>query len=102
MAAALAVGRESATHFFSGVGPAMQPKAVAILLGRKTVVEDSGEVLRLNPDTIVDDADLDPVGGGHSYTDDQPPGAVGLVVHGILGVAEEINENLQHLVPVHT
>jgi hypothetical protein len=40
----------------------MEAEAVPVFLGRKAVVKNAGEVSRINPDTIVTDGDLYPVG----------------------------------------
>ena len=52
---------QGASQFFGGQGTAVQTKTVAILSGRKSVVEDPGKVLRLDAHAVVNDRDPDAI-----------------------------------------
>src|SRR5664279_4312626 len=58
-ARAVALGQQLAAQFARGQGAAVQAKAVAVLTGGESVVEDAGEVLRWNTHAIVNDGDAD-------------------------------------------
>src|SRR5882757_6435043 len=53
-----ALDAQLAAEFPGSQRPAVQPESMPFLLGRKSVIEDTSQVLGGDPDTIVSDADL--------------------------------------------
>src|SRR5260370_22125444 len=71
-AGAFAVRGESASHFFGGVGAAMQAKAVTKISGGKTVIKDFGEIFRGDANAVVDNNNLHPVRPCDSHAHNDP------------------------------
>ena len=76
---------------------AVQAEAVAVFAGRKAMIENARQVFRRNPNAIVNDGNADPL----ITPGDLEPDLLVLpprFVTGILGIADHIDQNLEHLV----
>ena len=79
----------------------MQPKSVPIPLGGKAVREDAGQVIRIDADAAVFQAQFDLVQFVHANGNGNALVPPGRGVNGVLGVADQVHQDLQHLVLVH-
>jgi len=98
-AEALAVSHEASAHFLGGIGAAVQAEALAGLLGDEANLENPREVFLGNSHAVV--RHLDPHLIVLSDGDAQgETAALRPLGEGVFGVGDEIDENLQNLVPV--
>ena len=103
VAGAVAVSGQRAAQLFGGQGAVVQAEtvALALLAGGETVLEDTGEIFRRDADAVVADGELEGLVWGRLETEDHPFVGTALVVEGVFGVADEIDENLKDLVFVY-
>ena len=72
-----------------------------MLLCGKAMIENPCQVFAHDPYPIVDNGDSDPIRSGHTYPHDQAFSRWVLFVHRVFGIAQNINKDLQDLMPVH-
>ena len=94
-----ALGHERAAEFFRRQRTIVQTEAVAGLSCGETVREDTREVLWRNTDAIVDDGDGQPISCLSQSQGDLFVGPL-RVIAGMNGVADQVDENLEHFVSV--
>src|ERR1041385_299221 len=78
----------------------MEPKPVAILLGGKTVTEDLLQILGRDPAPIVRNRDSGAAVAAWSDGESDDLVLAFNRVQGLFGIAEKIDQDLKHLVPV--
>ena len=91
---------QSTAHFLGSERAAMQAKAVAALLRRKSVLENAGDVFRRNSDPIICNSEIHKALLSWSDTDSNLPVIRAKFVECVFGIADEIDKNLQGLVLV--
>ncbi len=78
---------------------AVQTKAVAVLAGAESVRENARQIVRDNSDAIINHADLDAFGRRAFYLHEHLFVRAAAFIAGVLGVGEQVDEDLQNLVP---
>src|SRR5687767_7503777 len=96
----IALNGEATIHLFCRQGPAVQAEAMAVLFGSETVSKDTREVLRRDAYSIVPDSNGSHTRQTQTYENLQAFFGRSLFVHGILGIAHKIGEDLQNSVAV--
>ncbi len=95
LAGPVAVDGERAAEFFGGQGAAVQAETMAVPASREAMGKDAGQMLGTNADAIVDDLDGDRFLLRRKDADGQtfvmPFGSA----EGVLGVANEVDEDLE-------
>src|ERR1700733_7886623 len=86
-----------AAELLRGESPAVQAEAVSVHAGREAVREQAGHVFRRYADAVVDDAYAYAGRRRFDAQRDELVGSAGFVAR-VLGVAHEIDQNLQNLV----
>src|ERR1043165_1890745 len=97
LAHTVAMSRQRSTHFLSRQHATMQAKAMAAFLCSKSVTEDAGQVLRRNTDAIIDHDNFNSIAPVANTERELSVYALGTLAR-VLGVANQVDENLQHLV----
>ena len=101
LARSIAVGRQSPLHFFRRERRAVKSKAMAVLSRGEAVGKNARQVLGRNADTVIRDLDGDPVIAAPADPDGDFLVGPGGFVAGVLGVVQDVDEDLEHLVFVH-
>src|SRR5208282_1115655 len=91
---------QASVHLLGRVCAAVQSEPVTVFLGGKSVVEDFCHVLWWDADPVVADDNFDAVRSRRSDADDHAFLVFANVLHGMLGIAEEVDENLQKLMAI--
>ena len=82
----------------------VQPESVAILAGGKAMGKEPRQILRCNPFAVILDADRSsedsPAGCGNPARSVIWCGRSGDAVHRVLGIADEVDQDLQHQMPI--
>src|SRR5450631_423759 len=96
-ARAVAFSMQGSSQLLSRECAAVQAKTMPRLSSRKAMGEQAVHIFRRDANPVVDDRDAYPLRRRGNTQDDDLLGLARLVA-GILGVAHQIDENLQHLV----
>ena len=93
---------ERTSHQFRSQGAAVQAEAMPILFGGEALGEDASEMLSFDPHTSIVNLQTYPAlyGLGQANPEGQAMLALGVGPHGMHGIADEIDQNLQHLVSI--
>ena len=97
---AFALGEDAPAHLLGGQRGAVQAETVPILARGKAVRKDAGEILRRDPHAGVDDRDDDRAFALAANAQGEALFVRLGFLHGVLGIAQEIHEDLQRLVLV--
>ena len=98
----LAEDLERAPHFLGGHGAEMQPKAMSVFFGGKSMLENAGQILRRDADAGVADREANEIRAVPGCAQNQALLRIGVSLgHGVLGVAQQIQQYLQDFMFVH-
>ena len=100
LSGAVALGAQCPAELLRRERAAVQAEAMAGLAGREAVAEQPAHVLRRDADAVVDDAICAPLPGSRLDAERQQLVLAPGLVAGVLGVADQVDEDLQHLVLV--
>src|ERR1051326_8729532 len=92
----VAMNAKRPAKFFSCNGAAMQTEAMPGAACRETMRKNAGQMLRPNSDPVIHHLNGSAFGIGRKDADDEALVMTLGSAQGVLGVADEINKNLQH------